>query len=58
VNDGILPLAHVRVVRTNARTTTHEEPFHPEGTLYTIDDVTKEDVIRSFLTFYRMTKGQ
>lgn len=58
VNDGILPLAHVRVVRTNARTTTHEEPFRPEGTQYTIDDVTVEDIIRSFLTFYRMTKGQ
>jgi hypothetical protein len=58
INDGILPEAHARVVRTNARATTHEEPFRPEGTQYTIDDVTSEDIIRSFLTFYRMTKGQ
>ena len=58
VNDGILPRANARVVRMNARTTNHDEPFRPEGVKYTIDDVTKEDVIRSFLTFYRMTKGQ
>ena len=58
VNDGILPRANARVVRMNARTTNHDEPFRPDGVKYTIDDVTKEDVIRSFLTFYRMTKGQ
>lgn len=58
VSDGILPRANARVVRMNSRTTTHDEPFRPEGVHYTIDDVTKEDVIRSFLTFYRMTKGQ
>lgn len=58
VNDGILPRANARVVRMNARTTTHDEPFRPENVRHTIDDVTKEDVIRSFLTFYRMTKGQ
>ena len=58
VNDGILPRANARVVRMNSRTTNHDEPFRPEGVKYTIDDVTKEDVIRSFLTFYRMTKGQ
>ena len=58
ISNGILPMAKVRVVRMNSRTTTHDEPFRPEGVPYTIDDVTKEDVIRSFLTFYRMTKGQ
>ncbi len=58
VNDGILPRAHVRVVRTNARSTSHDEPLRPMDEHYTIDDVTKDDVIRSFLTFYRMTKGQ
>lgn len=58
VNDGILPRANARVVRTNSRTTTHDEPFRPQGVRYTIDDVTTDDVIRSFLTFYRMTKGQ
>lgn len=58
VNDGILPLAHVRVVRTNARTTTHEEPFRREDTAYTLEDVTAADIIQSFLMFYRMTKGQ
>ena len=58
VNDGILPRANARVVRMNSRTTNHDEPFRPEGVKYTIDDVTKEDVIRSFLSFYRMTKGQ
>lgn len=57
VNDGILPRASARVVRTNSRTTTHDEPFRPQGVRYTIDDVSSEDVIRSFLTFYRMTKG-
>lgn len=58
VNDGILPRANARVVRTNSRTTTHDEPFRPQGVRYTIDDVSSDDVIRSFLTFYRMTKGQ
>ncbi len=58
VNDGILPRANVRVVRTNSRSTTHDEPLRPVTEHYTIDDVTKEDVIRSFLAFYRMTKGQ
>ena len=58
VNDGILPVAHARVVRTNARTTTHEEPFRREDAPYTLEDVKAEDIIRSFLTFYRMTKGQ
>ncbi|MBQ9693628.1 MAG: hypothetical protein IJV69_02605 [Kiritimatiellae bacterium] len=58
VNDGILPMAHARVVRTNSRTTTHEEPYRPEGSVYTLEDVTADEVIRSFLTFYRMTKGQ
>ncbi len=58
VSDGILPRANARVVRMNSRTTTHDEPFRPEGVHYTIDDVTQADVIRSFLTFYRMTKGQ
>lgn len=58
VNDGILPRATARVVRENTRTSSHDEPFRPESEHYTIDDVTQEDVIRSFLTFYRMTKGQ
>ncbi len=58
VNDGILPRANARVVRTNNRSSTHDEPFRPEGEKYTIDDVTQDDVIHSFLTFYRMTKGQ
>ena len=58
VNDGILPRANVRVVRTNSRSSNHDEPLRPLGEHYTIDDVTKDDVIRSFLTFYRMTKGQ
>lgn len=58
VNDGILPRASVRVVRTNSRSTSHDEPLRPMDERYTIDDVTKEDVIRSFLVFYRMTKGQ
>ncbi len=58
VNDGILPRASVRVVRTNSRATSHDEPLRPVDERYTIDDVTKDDVIRSFLTFYRMTKGQ
>lgn len=58
VNDGILPRASVRVVRTNSRSTSHDEPLRPMGEHYTIDDVTKDDVIRSFLVFYRMTKGQ
>ncbi len=58
VNDGILPRANVRVVRSNMRTTTHDEPLRPEWEHYTIDSVTQEDIIRSFLTFYRMTKGQ
>ncbi len=58
VNDGILPRANARVVRMNARTTTHDEPFRPENVRHTIDDVTKEVVIRSFLTFSRMTTGQ
>lgn len=58
VNDGILPRANVRVVRTNSRSTNHDESLRPMGERYTIDDVTKEDVIRSFLVFYRMTKGQ
>ncbi len=58
VHDGILPRAQARVVRMNSRTSTHDNPFRPEGVHYTIDDVTHEDVIQSFLTFYRMTKGQ
>ncbi len=58
VNDGILPRANARVVRMNSRTTTHDEPFRPEGVRYTIDDITQDDVIQSFLSFYRMTKGQ
>jgi hypothetical protein len=58
VNDGILPRANVRVVRTNSRTTTHDDPFKSEGDKYTIDDVNYDDVIRSFLKFYKMTKGQ
>lgn len=58
VNDGIIPRAAVRVVRTNSRTTTHDDPFRPEGVAYTIDDIVYDDVIRSFLKFYRMTKGQ
>jgi hypothetical protein len=58
VNDGILPRANVRVVRTNSRTTTHDEPFKNEGEKYSIDDVVYDDVIRSFLKFYKMTKGQ
>lgn len=58
VSDGILPRASARVVRMNSRTTTHDEPFRPEGVHYTIDDVTQADVIRTFLNFYRMTKGQ
>ncbi len=58
VNDGILPRAQARVVRTNSRSSTHDSPFRPEGVPYTIDDVTQHDVIQSFLTFYRMTKGQ
>ncbi len=57
VNDGILPRATVRVVRTNARSTTHDEPLRPDGERYTIADITPQDIIRSFLTFYRMTKG-
>lgn len=57
VNDGILPLADVRVVRMNARTTTHEEPFRRECDPYTLEDVTRQDIIASFLKFYRMTKG-
>lgn len=57
VNDGILPRATVRVVRTNNRTTTHDEPLRPDGETYTIADITQDDIIRSFLTFYRMTKG-
>ena len=36
----------------------YQRDLRPENVRYTIDDVTKEDVIRSFLTFYRMTKGQ
>ncbi len=58
VKDGILPRAQARVVRTNSRTSTHDSPFRPEGEPYKIDDVTRDDVIQSFLTFYRMTKGQ
>ena len=58
VSDGILPIAHVRVVRTNSRTTIHDEPLRPVDELYTIDDITADDIIHSFLTFYRMTKGQ
>ncbi len=58
VNDGILPRAQARVVRTNSRSSTHDNPFRPEGVSYTIDDVTHDDVIQSFLGFYRMTKGQ
>jgi hypothetical protein len=58
VNDGILRRANVRVVRTNSRTTTHDEPFKNEGEKYSIDDVVYDDVIRSFLKFYKMTKGQ
>ncbi|MEG2415086.1 MAG: hypothetical protein RSB74_04135, partial [Kiritimatiellia bacterium] len=58
VNDGILPRATVRVVRTNSRTTTHDQPFRADGEHYTLEDIGKEDIIRSFLSFYRMTKGQ
>lgn len=58
VSDGILPRANVRVVRMNGRTTTHNEPLRQTEQSYTIDDLTQDDVIRSFLSFYRMTKGQ
>jgi len=57
VSDGILPHAEIRVVRTSTRTTNHDAPLRPEEH-YTIDDVTQDDIIRSFLSFYRMTKGQ
>ncbi len=58
INDGILPRARARVVRMNSRTSSHDNPFRPEGERYTIDDVSHDDIIQSFLGFYRMTKGQ
>ncbi len=57
ISDGIVPRAKVRVVRTNARTTTHDEPLRSDGEPYSLEEVTQQDVIRSFLSFYRMTKG-
>ena len=53
VQSGILPRAEVRVNR-GQRLMKYEGMFRSEQPTYPITDVTKEDVIRGFLKYYRL----
>ena len=53
VKNGILPRAEVRVNR-GMHSTKHESMFRADPQTYTVSAVTKEDVIMTFIKFYRM----
>jgi hypothetical protein len=53
VQNGILPRAEVRVNR-GQRLTKYESMFRPDPQNYSISAVTKDDVIMTFIKFYRM----
>jgi len=53
VKNGILPRAEVRVNR-GMHVTKHESMFRADPQTYSISEVTQEDVIMTFLKFYRM----
>lgn len=53
VQNGILPRAEVRVNR-GQRLTKYESMFRADPQTYSISAVTKEDVILTFIKYYRM----
>jgi hypothetical protein len=53
VQNGILPRAEVRINR-GQHLSKHEGMFRPDPQNYPISDVTKEDVILTFIKYYRM----
>jgi hypothetical protein len=53
VQNGILPRAEVRVNR-GQRLTKYESMFRADPQTYSVSAVTKEDVITTFIKFYRM----
>lgn len=52
IASGILPYAEVRLAK-GQRFVNHDGVFREAGQLYTLDDITIEDIIRCFLKYYR-----
>jgi len=50
---GIVPYAEIRLLK-GQRTVKYDSNFAPEGQSLTIDDVTQEKIIASFLEHFRM----
>lgn len=53
INSGILPRAEVRIFR-NQRIVRYEGMFRPEGSEYTMAEITQRDIIEAFLYYYRL----
>lgn len=56
-NTGVQPGVEVRVLR-NQRSIRTEASFRPEGEPYTIKDITGDEIIETFLKYYRQVKDQ